>query len=1112
MNPRLTEIITASDAAVRDRSLASICGGASRDELVEHCRELDAFRRSSPNLYHRVRAMLFLAALHEDYLPPLLPRTCGQTIPVEGQRLLLSRRFDEAIDAFRRSANRGGPGEAVCSALAEAYRELAFQTLADQVQSSVRSVRGNQWMFRMAHPADHPLRLRPELPISSSGRFPVLRERTPVRMDFSHAAWSDIFFLGMDDPGSAQVINASINLALHGQGHAPEPPVQALLRVLPEPVLQLVSVDLKARARLVQISEVFDFASDHLGLLKAATIASGLVPAGLEGSRATLRSLLEVVVGKGLGLELISEVRSIPKGSRLAVSTSLLASLIAVLMRATGQIRSLTGGMQEADRRMVAARAILGEWLGGSGGGWQDSGGVWPGIKKIQGVTAREGDPEHGVSRGCLLPRHDVLSGARLAADIGPRLQSSLVLVHGGLAQDVGPILEMVTERYLLRSEPAWQARKEAVQILGDIEAALARGDLRALGQATERNFTGPIQTIIPWASNAYTEQLIEQTRARFGAKFWGFWMLGGMAGGGMGFLFDPEVRREGRDFLAALMRRTRDEMRHALPFAMEPVVYEFALDAEGSRAELRQDSGLPLPAAYYRLLAPRWLRQPASELGAGEQADLRDLARAAGRDREHEGLLQDLVQDLLPSAEAPATGPARLRAHLEALGFDAALHEQVRVDLQAGRIGLAKNRLPAETRVTDVRPGDVVYWKDAATAEARAIGTELLRAGRCAVVTLAAGVGSRWTRGAGVVKALHPFCKMGGRYRSFLEVHLAKSRQSGGKYGIHPLHVITTSYLTGPAIEAFLAARGGFHEPGVVFLSPGQTVGWRLVPTERDLRFAWEELPHKTLDQQAQKVRESLQEALIQWARRTGEGTDYVDNVPEQCLHPVGHWYEVPHLLLGGVLRRMLETRPELRYLLLHNIDTLGAGLDPALLGHHAKSGPMLTFEVIPRRVEDRGGGLARVQDRLRLVEGLALPREEDENRLTYYNSMTTWIDIDALLTCFGLERGDLEDRPRVSAAIRDLGRQLPTYVTLKEVKKRWGHGQEDTFPVAQFEKLWGDMTALPQVASGYVEVARTRGQQLKEQGQLDRFLRDGSLAAVEASCDFGPGPGGGG
>ena len=63
------------------------------------------------------------------------------------------------------------------------------------------------------------------------------------------------------------------------------------------------------------------------------------------------------------------------------------------------------------------------------------------------------------------------------------------------------------------------------------------------------------------------------------------------------------------------------------------------------------------------------------------------------------------------------------------------------------------------------------------------------------------------------------------------------------------------------------------------------------------------------------------------------------------------------------------------------------------------------LTFEVITRRLEDRGGGLASIEGRPRLLEGLAMPREEDEFTLSYYNSMTTWIDIDKLLGLFGLE-----------------------------------------------------------------------------------------------------------
>jgi hypothetical protein len=276
-------------------------------------------------------------------------------------------------------------------------------------------------------------------------------------------------------------------------------------------------------------------------------------------------------------------------------------------------------------------------------------------------------------------------------------------------------------------------------------------------------------------------------------------------------------------------------------------------------------------------------------------------------------------------------------------------------------------------------------------------------------------------------------------------------------------------------------------------------------VPTARDLRFAWEEMPQQLLDEQAQKVRESLHAALIHWAQQTGEGSDYTDNAPQQCLHPVGHWYEVPNLLRNGVLVRLLAERPTLRHLLVHNVDTLGADADPLVLGQHIASGKAMTTEVITRRIDDRGGGLARVDGRLRLVEGLALPREEIEFTLTYYNSATYWIDIDQLLVAFGLTRDDLADDAKVAAAVRNVAARMPTYITLKDVKKRWGKGQEDVFPVTQFEKLWGDMTTLPGFECAFVAVPRVRGQQLKEVAQLDGWLRDGSAAYLETLCDWG-------
>jgi hypothetical protein len=1120
--PDLIAIITATDPAIRNQALEAACAELSLQALLQQCAALDAFRRRSENLYERVRALLFLYAVHRFHLPdklgvsargvshpsPATRHASRSLIPFKGYEHLLQRRFEEAIDHFLAVQAADGPSDAICSALAAAYYRLAFQTLADQVRRSVRSVRGNQWMFRMGHPADQPLRFRPELlqRNAGDGTYPILRECTPVRMDLTHCGWSDIFFLGMDCPEGAKVMNVSIDLGVHGRDAAPRPPVEAYLRVIEEPLLRLVSVDLGASADITNLAEVFDFAKDYLGLLKAAVIAAGIVPPGIEGSGQSLADLLARMVGPGRGLEIVSNVNNIPKGSRLAVSTTLLAALVSVCMRATGQAASLTGQLQEHERRLVLARALLGEWLGGSGGGWQDSGGVWPGMKLIEGVLAGEGDPEFGVSRGRLMPQHRILDEKDASPETRRKLQASLVLVHGGMAQNVGPILEMVTEKYLLRCGAEWEARQSMLGILQEILSALQRGDVRGIGAATTRNFGQPIQTIIPWATNYFTETLLGRVRAEFGDAFWGFWMLGGMSGGGMGFIFAPEKKALAQQRLQELMSATKRELQHALPFAMEPVVYDFAINERGTFAALLEGGGALMPAGYYTLTVPALLRQDRHSLSALVRAELDKFGAACRTNAELRGVVQTLFDVMLPRGKAEAATGQTLSALLNEHGFDRVQHEQIRADLKEGRIGLAQNRLPASAVIEDVKKADVVdaTGSQSLGSDLKAKGMAALQKGELAVISLAAGAGSRWTQGAGVVKALHPFCKLAGRHRTFMETHLAKSRRVSKQVGTTIPHIFTTSYLTHAPTEEFLQRQGRYGYEGPLLLSPGKSVGLRMIPTVRDLRFAWEEMPQQILDEQQQKVRDSLRHALINWARGAGEASDYTDNLPLQCLHPVGHWYEVPNLLRNGVLAQLLAQRPQLKYLLLHNIDTLGADVDPALLGLHIQSGGCLTFEVITRRLEDRGGGLARVNGQVRLVEGLAMPREEVEFELSYYNSNTCWIDLDKLLVAFALTRADLSNEAKVTAAIRQLAARMPTYITLKDVKKRWGHGQEDIFPVTQFEKLWVDMTALPEIKSGFVVVPRLRGQQLKDQAQLDGWLRDGSAAYVEGLCEY--------
>ena len=966
-------------------------------------------------------------------------------------------------------------------------------------------------MFRTGHPLDYPLRLRRELldRVSPEDPMPVLSEETAVRLDLSHAAWSDIFFLGMDYPDGAKVVNISVNLGVHGRDSGARPPVCGFLRVIDEPVLRLTSVDLGATTDVRSLEEIFDFAKDYLGLLKAAVIASGVVPSGLEGSGQKLADILARLCGSGRGLEIASQVRDIPKGSRLAVSTNLLGCLISLCMRATGQTDSLTGKLTESERRTILSRAILGEWLGGSGGGWQDSGGVWPGIKLIEGVAAVAGDLEHGTSHGRLLPQHTILGEDVVSEKTRRELQDSLILVHGGMSQNVGPILEMVTEKYLLKLEREWLARQEAQKILNDIIAALRSGDVAKVAELTTRNFFGPIQTIIPWASTAYTERLIAEAKQALGENFRGFIMLGGMSGGGMGFFVDPAAKAEAREKLLAIMTRTKRLLETSLPFAMDPVVYNFEINENGSFAKLNTGADAMLSPEYYLFAVPRWLRQDPRTLRPEIR---REMDRFSGVQLYAPGersLLAPMMQRILPSSaygkdEKKSGGARSLRELLVENGFDAVQHEQIRDDLRAGRIGLAQNRLPVTAVVEDVRAGDVVplYTSD---AKAEKIGLEALREGRIAVVTLAAGAGSRWTQGAGTVKALHPFAKLGGRHRSFIETHLAKSRATGLLCGVPISHLFTTSHLTHSPIEAMLNAENNYDYTGRVILSPGRSVGLRMVPMARDLRFVYEEMPYQQLDPQKEKVRQSLHKALIEWATATGEASDYTDNLALQCMHPVGHWYEVANLFLNGVLRDLLATQPDLEHLLLHNIDTLGANLDPTVFGKHILEGAALSIEVIQRRIEDRGGGLARVNGQLRLVEGLALAHEEDEFKLTYYNTLTTWIHIDSLLELFGLDRRQLSDPQKIASAVRVFGAKMPSYVTLKDVKKRWGNGQEDVFPVAQFEKLWGDMTTLHDADIRFLAVPRARGQQLKDQAQLDGWLRDGSAAGIERLCTFG-------
>lgn len=376
-----------------------------------------------------------------------------------------------------------------------------------------------------------------------------------------------------------------------------------------------------------------------------------------------------------------------------------------------------------------------------------------------------------------------------------------------------------------------------------------------------------------------------------------------------MGFIFDPDIKQEASSVLGEIMCNAKHQMESYLPFAMDPVVFEYKVNKAGTVAELC--SGINQT-----------------------NGDDNKSTSSNGSDK--------------------TTANEDLNTLLKEQGFDPTTQEHIRLQLRDGNIGLANNRLPMDCKLSDVSAEDVLSFveNDSLPSSTRVRGIEALRSGSVGVVTLAAGVGSRWTGGAGVVKALNPFCSIGGRHRNFLDVHLAKNRRVSSDVGMSIPHVVTTSWMTHEPIATYISTL--YNDS--IYVSKGASIGLRMVPMIRDLKFLFEEQTKQKLDEQAQKVQDSIHAALIGWAEANGEGSYYTFNLPKQCVCPVGHWYEVPNLLLNGTLAKMLSDRPQLKTLMLHNIDTIGANVDATVLGAFLSSGSTLAYEVVPRCIEDMG------------------------------------------------------------------------------------------------------------------------------------------------------------
>ncbi|KAK2962578.1 putative UTP--glucose-1-phosphate uridylyltransferase [Blattamonas nauphoetae] len=1145
-------IVEASDRAVRDVDVEEVAQTLSDDELAQEIHILYLYSKANESsVYKTVRALILLSYLFGTVLPTRIQKThkkMGNTktnlvvLPSEALPMIRYGKYQEALDllfetcilspnvqsqplTFRDLFER--VSFSITSAMSQCCRNLGMGKLGDLVKYCVQSQPGNEWMFEFVEtpleviskflsaskdgdepPLEvqeamnmYPFRFYSQLLNPSS----ILEEQTPVRIDITHTIASDIFYLAMDYPEGALVLNMSVDLStvpgLKSEKEIPTPipPIVTTLKVIDKPIINLVSVDQNKHAVLETIDDCFYLDNDDLTLLRASLIASGIVPYSLHKSSETsssdegtlqfcqtkesLQALLFILTGsRSKGFEITSHVRDIPKGSRLAVSSSLLASLIALSFRATNQTTSVSGPLIESEQRTIAARTILGEWIGGNGGGWQDSACLWPSIKIITGHPASPTDPEFGISDGTLLPTHFCLGEDKIPQSSIDKFFSSLILFHGGLSIDIGKILVQVSEKYLLRLGREWIARQLSISIFPALCQCLHDGDIKQLAGMLHRLFFGALSMVIPAANTAFIQNVNIAMTKRFKDKFWGVWVLGSSSGGGMGLFLDPDERRKKETLTAVqeILQQAKDELSDNLQFAIDPLVYSVALNPHGSVGNLTGpvETGSSNGSQNGFLLPKTTPADPNCPL----------CSLLSMKTIPTETLCLKVVEQF---RETDPTKPSAFCSFCTLLfgrGFDPVAHVQTTILLRKQSSPVIKAMSPPNhllsqhaivppsvsmrrlqnCTITNVEASDVDWYVDEAHSDQALFtsGLDALMGGQVASVTLASRVCSGWTYGsANCIKATFHLCKIGQQFRSFLEIQLSKTARTlsdlasstGRDRPLKVMHVVTSSYRTETAIENEIAKFNRDQSSQVegaempIVVSTNCWTGLRLIPTKADYLShfhrnrsplstepdpSFENAPSLSSRHLPSHLWRQLQKE-IKWIESCGENNVYRDNSSNQCMHPYGHAYELFSIIANKTLSRMLRENQNLEVLFVHPADNVGAWLDPVLISKHIQSKAAITFEVTERGIHDKGASLARVRrqkvgsntdpsfdEGSLCLLGEYLLDDEEKGQLSFVSTGAMWVDIDAFLRLCSTNRSEIDtmlDDPEQERVIVD-------------------------------------------------------------------------------------------
>jgi hypothetical protein len=337
----------------------------------------------------------------------------------------------------------------------------------------------------------------------------------------------------------------------------------------------------------------------------------------------------------------------------------------------------------------------------------------------------------------------------------------------------------------------------------------------------------------------------------------------------------------------------------------MEPVVYDFAINERGTWADLLTGDDALMPAGYYRFTMPALLRMDRQRTRPPRLAELDQFAAACRTRPElaghgarrssirslpawRRGLRQPRVAgSLLAKRLRPRDATSR-SARTSRRAASASPRTACPPTGHRGRPRRRPHRHPAGSSGKTPRIGLAALAKTARSpwspwppARARAGPRAPAWSRRCIRSASSAAATARSS------KPTSP-----------------RAASTGRLCGTPLPHIFTTSYLSHEPPARFSTQHDGFSATKDRCCSPKASRS-ACAPSRPCATCAspGRKCPSRRSTNQQQKVRDSLRAALIGWAQSTGEAADYTDNLPLQCLHPVGHWYEVPNLLRNGTL-----------------------------------------------------------------------------------------------------------------------------------------------------------------------------------------------------------------